>query len=128
MRAGLRRSRSGVSGPRHAGAGLAFASLLTLFLSQPFHQPPPTCAADAALAFAAAPVDPAGESSTPVAHDADRCAQCRAFAKTRLGLRPPSAGPLATDQPLLSLHWPPPAPPSAAAELRLTRPRAPPLA
>jgi len=112
----------------HAGVGLVTASLLSLFLSQPFHTPPPIGAADGAPAVAAAPTDPAGASSAPLAHDADRCPQCRAFAKTRLGLRLPGVTALAADQPLLSLHWPPPAPPSAAAELRLTPPRAPPTA
>ncbi len=113
---------------RHASAGFVTASLLALFLSQPFHTPPPIGAADGAPAVVAAPADPAAASSAPVAHDADRCPQCRAFAKTRLGLRTPNAGALAADRPLLSLHWPPPAPPSAAAELRIARPRAPPTA
>jgi hypothetical protein len=112
----------------HASAVLLTASLLSLFLSQPFHTPPQVGAGEGAVALAPAPADASGASSPAVAHDADRCAQCRAFAKTRLGLRTPSAGAPATDRPLLSLHWPPPAPPSSSAELRLARPRAPPLA
>ena len=110
---------------RHASAGLV-AALLSLFLSQPFHAPKP--AADGPPALAAAPAGGTGGAPQGVAHEADRCAQCRAFAKTRLALRPPTAGALGTDQPLLALHWPPPAPPCSAAELRLTPPRAPPAA
>lgn len=125
MRRGTGSSRSQASLRRHASAGLV-AALLSLFLSQPFHAPPP--AADGAPALAAAPAGTTGAPSRPAAHEADDCAQCRAFAKTRLGLRPLEAGALAADQPLLALQWPPPAPPCAAAELRLTPPRAPPSA
>lgn len=118
--------RSPASLRRHASAGLV-AALLSLFLSQPFHAAEPIDA-EGGPALAAAPAGSPGAASDAPAHDADRCAQCRAFAKTRLGVRPAGASAFAVDQPLLSLHWPPPAPPGAAAELRLTRPRAPPLA
>jgi len=128
MRALLRSSRAAVSPRRHAAAGVLVASLLSLFLGQPFHAPKQIGAADGVPAIVAAPADATGASSAPVGHDADRCPQCRAFAKTRLGLRTPGAEAVAADQPLLSLHWPPPAPPRAAAELRLTPPRAPPVA
>jgi hypothetical protein len=111
---------------RRLGSAGLVAALLSLFLSQPFHAPPPV--SDGAPALAAAPAGATGAPSHAAAHEASHCAQCRAFAKTRLGLRPPSAGALAADQLLLALHWPPPAPPCAAAELRLTPPRAPPTA
>ena len=113
---------------RHASAGLVTASLLALFLSQPFHAPPPIAAGDGNPAVAAAPADPTGGPAGPAAHDADRCPQCRAFAKTRLGLRPPSPGAFAPDQPLLSLQWQPTPAPRPAVELRLAGPRAPPIA
>ena len=119
--------RVSASRRRHASAALVAGSLLSLFLSQPFHAPR-NLGADGAPAIAAASTDPARAPSDHAAHDADRCAQCRAFVKTRLGLRPPGAAVLAPDQPLLALHPPAPAPPSAAADLRSTRPRAPPTA
>jgi hypothetical protein len=119
-------SRPPASLRRHASAGLV-AALLSLFLSQPFHAPAPIDA-EGAPALAAAPAGSPGAASGAPAHNADRCAQCRAFAKTRLGVRPAGACAFAADQPLFPLHWPRPAPPGAAAELRLTRPRAPPTA
>jgi hypothetical protein len=125
MRRARGSSRSSVSLRRHASAGLV-AALLSLFLNQPFHAPPP--AAEGGPAFTSLPAGPTGGPQHAGAHEADRCAQCRAFAKTRHGLRPPNAGAPGADQPLLALHGPPPAPPRAAAELRLTRPRAPPTA
>jgi hypothetical protein len=127
MREIPRRSRKAVSARRLASAGLAAASILALFLSQPFHAPAPSASA-AGPALAAAPLGPGGVASEQPAHDAESCPQCRAFAKTRLGLRTPVASGLAAAEPLLPLQWPPPAPPSAAAELRLTPPRAPPSA
>jgi hypothetical protein len=117
-----------VSLRRLASAGPAAASVLVLLLSQPFHAPAPGAPAERSPAFTTAAVDPAGASSPNAAHDADRCPQCRAFAKTRLGLRTPAAIAPAADRPLLSLQGPPPAPARAAAELRRTRPRAPPIA
>ena len=126
MRRSPGRSRWLASLRRHASAGLV-AALLTLFLNQPFHAPPPV-PTEGAPALAAAPAGPTGMPSHAPVHDADRCAQCRAFAKTRLGLRVPSPGALGTERPLLSLHRPAPAPPCAVADLRLTPPRAPPTA
>jgi hypothetical protein len=112
---------------RRLGSAGLVAALLSLFLNQPFHVPPPV-PAQGDPAIAAAPVGVTDLPSGAGAHDADRCPQCRAFAKTRLGLRMPGAVVIDAGQPLLALHWPPPAPPSAAAELRLIRPRAPPTA
>src|SRR5262245_12911738 len=119
------RPRSLASLRRHASAGL-LAALLSLFLSQPFHAPKP--AADGPPALAAAPAGATGAATQGVGHEADRCAQCRAFAKTRLALRAPVAGALATEQPLLALHAPPPAPARAGGQLPRPPPPAPPTA
>src|SRR5262245_32881686 len=121
-------SRTSASRLRRASALLAAGSLLSLFLSQPFHAPPPASGADGTPTIAAAPTNPARAPAEHAAHDADRCAQCRAFVKTRLGLRPPGLAALALDQPLFALHAPAPASPSAAADLPLAGPRAPPTA
>src|SRR5262245_1875986 len=59
---------------RREASAVLVAALLSLFLSQPFHAPPP--ASDGGPAFVAAPADATGGPSHSAAHDADRCAQC----------------------------------------------------
>jgi hypothetical protein len=109
---------------RRAGAAVVLASLLALFLSQPFHASLPlplgSGAAGAAAITSPSPSQPAG-------HDADLCSMCRATAQTRLGLRPAlRLAEMAADGPCLALHLPATAPVKAAPSLRHAQPRAPP--
>lgn len=113
-------------GARKAGASLVLASLLALFLSQPFHASalfgaPQEGLATTAVAAASGPLP------SQAAHDADLCSMCRATAQTRLGLRLAlRLGEIAADRPCLALHPPAPVPVRAAPPLRQAQPRAPP--
>jgi hypothetical protein len=114
---------------RDAGAWLTVASLLALFLGQPFHARAPIAPGKGLVAVAAGAVDPSDLPSQRAAHDAELCPQCRAAAQTRLGLRASAhEGLVAAQRPDLTLHLPAPAPPSSAPVLRGAHPRAPPTA
>src|SRR5512138_1792292 len=89
---------------RRASAWLGIASLLGLFLVQPFHTPlradhgQAAARADGALAVSAA-------GPHAAEHDAGACQVCRAVSQVRTGLR--LTLPLALpEQPLRSLHVP----------------------
>jgi len=111
----------------HAGASLVLASLLALFLSQPFHTSLRLDAGRGVPAGAAVAVVPGQLPSQPAAHDADFCSMCRATAQTRLGLRLAlRLGEIAADGPCLALHLSATAPVQAAPPLRQAQPRAPP--
>jgi hypothetical protein len=111
---------------RRAGAALVLASLLALFLSQPFHASAPFGAPQPGLPTAAVSVASSALISQ-AAHDADLCSMCRATAQTRLGLRLAlRLGEIAADRPCLALHLPAPVPAKAAPQLRQAQPRAPP--
>jgi hypothetical protein len=102
---------------------VVIASLLGLFLSQPFHTVVPIGAA-AGGAVVSNPLP-----SHASAHDADLCSMCRATSQTRLGLRAAlRLGEIAPDGSFLPLHLPAPAPTQRAPQLRDAQPRAPPSA
>jgi hypothetical protein len=110
---------------RRAAAAVVIASLLALFLSQPFHASLPRYLGPSGAAHAASAI--AGASSQPAGHDADFCSMCRATAQTRLGLRVAlRLGVVAADRPCLALHLPAEGPVQAAPLLRQAQPRAPP--
>jgi hypothetical protein len=115
----------GVAFRRRAGAWLVIASLLSLFLTQPFHATTPIAGlggADAAVVVASGQLPAHGSP-----HDADLCSMCRASAQTRLGLRVAlRVGEVAAHGPALALHLPAPARAKAAPQLREAQPRAPP--
>ena len=126
MRELQRLHRHCVAFRRHAGASLVLASLLALFLSQPFHASLRARRGPGSAAHAVAVVS-GPLPSQPAAHDADLCSMCRATAQTRLGLRVAlRLGEIAADGPCLALHLPAPAPVKAAPPLREAQPRAPP--
>ena len=117
-------NRDGGALRRRAGAAGVIASLLALFLSQPFHASLPlplgSGAAGASAITSPSPSQPAG-------HDGDLCSMCRATAQTRLGLRVAlRLGEIAADRPCLALHLLAAAPVKAAPPLRQAQPRAPP--
>jgi hypothetical protein len=114
---------------RQAGAAVVLASLLALFLSQPFHASLPRYPAAGNAAHATAVAITGPSSSHAAGHDADFCSMCRATAQTRLGLRLAlRLGEVAATRPCLALHLPAAAPVQAAPSLRLAQPRAPPSA
>jgi len=127
MRGVHRFSRHCAAFRRHAGASVVIASLLALFLSQPFHAAVPIAAAKGVLAATAGAVVSSQLPSQAAPHDADLCSMCRATAQTRLGLRVAlRVGEVSADGPCLPLHLPAPAPIKAAPQLRDAQPRAPP--
>jgi hypothetical protein len=127
MRGILRFSRHGVDFRRRAGASLVLASLLALFLSQPFHAATPIGVSPGGLATGAVALVSGPLLSQAAAHDADLCSMCRATAQTRLGLRAAlRVGDVTANGPCLLLHLPAPAPTKAAPQLRDAQPRAPP--
>ena len=106
---------------RPAGALAVIASLLALFLSQPFHTVVPIGAAAGGTVVS----NPLPSHAS--AHDADLCSMCRATAQTRLGLRCAlRLGDIAVAGPALPLHLPAPSQTQAAPQLRDAQPRAPP--
>ena len=125
MRELLRSTRHCLALRRHAGASVVIASLLALFLSQPFHGAAPIAAPTGFLAAGAVLASQLPTQAAP--HDADLCSMCRATAQTRLGLRVAvRVGEVSADGPCLPLHLPAPAPIKAAPPLRDAQPRAPP--
>jgi len=129
MRGFHRYFRHCVAFRRHAGASVVIASLLALFLSQPFHAATPIGAPRGGLPTAALAMVSSPLASQAAAHDADLCSMCRATAQTRLGLRVAlRVGDVTADGPCLPLHLPAPAPIQAAPQLRDAQPRAPPTA
>ena len=127
MRRSDRGSQRRVALWRHTSA-LLVASLVSLLLSQPFHE---RVAAGAAAGAPAVVAGGAGsDGATPLraaGHDRDHCVQCRAVAQTRLGLRAPAHdGALASHGPTLALHVAAPDRPVAAPEPCVAGPRAPP--
>jgi len=112
---------------RHAGASVLLASLLALFLSQPFHTAAPMGASQGVLADTAGAAVSSPLPSQAAPHDADLCSMCRATAQTRLGLRVAlRLGEISADGSCLPVHLPAPAPTQAAPQLRDAQPRAPP--
>jgi len=112
---------------RHAGASVVIASLLALFLSQPFHAAAPMGTSRGVLADTAGAAVSSQLPSQAAPHDADQCSMCRATAQTRLGLRVAlRLDEVSADGPCLPLHLPAPAPTQAAPLLRDAQPRAPP--
>ncbi|HEY8156175.1 MAG TPA: hypothetical protein VII72_18740 [Myxococcota bacterium] len=116
---------SRVAPRRRASAWAVIASLIALFLSQPFHA---TARFDAPAGSASSTAWVASPAASPGgAHDADLCSMCRATAQTRLGLRAAQrAGAIAPDGASLPLHVAALAPAKAAPQLREAQPRAPP--
>ncbi len=122
----MRGSRPRFALRRRASAWLSIASLLGLFLVQPFHAPlrgehwSSAASVGATLALSAAGA-PAAD------HDAGTCQVCRAVSQVRSGLR--ATVPLAVShEPLRSLHVPAAPLPGAAPVLLEAWPRAPPAA
>ncbi len=127
MREFRRLHRRCVAFRRQVGASLVLASLLALFLGQPFHATAPFGAPQQAPATTTVAVASSTLPSQAAAHDADLCSMCRATAQTRLGLRSAlRLGEIAADRPCLALHLPAPVPVKAAPLLRQAQPRAPP--
>lgn len=124
MRELLRLHRHCVAIRRQTGAWLVLASLLALFLSQPFHASTPSGAPRPGPATTAVS---AASPPSQAEHDADLCSMCRATAQTRLGLRVAlRLAEIAADRPCLALHLPAPELAKAAPQLRAVQPRAPP--
>jgi hypothetical protein len=129
MREIHRFSRHCVAFRRQAGASVLIASLLALFLSQPFHAATPIGVPRGVPSGTTAAVVSSQLPSQASPHDADLCSMCRATAQTRLGLRVAlRVGGIAADGPCLPLHLPALAPTRAAPQLRDAQPRAPPAA
>ena len=129
MRDLRRLHRRCVAARRRAGASVVVASLLALFLSQPFHATAPIGEPHGIRAAAAGAVVSRELPSRAAPHDADLCSICRATAQTRLGLRVTlRLGELTAYGPSLPLHLSAQASARPAPELRDAQPRAPPFA
>jgi hypothetical protein len=122
----MRGSRPGFALRRRASAWLGIASLLGLFLVQPFHAPLRAEPANA-TATVGATLALSASGSHAADHDAGTCQVCRAVSQVRSGVR--TTIPIAVSQePLRSLHEPAAPLPGAAPVLLEAWPRAPPAA
>jgi hypothetical protein len=127
MRASRRLELLCVAFRRDVSASLILASLLGLFLSQPFHAPAPVQATDPGVTITASAALGGDLPAQPAPHDPDACPVCRATAQTRLGMRVPTLlDALVAPGTPLALHSPASASPRSAPELHTARPRAPP--
>jgi hypothetical protein len=119
--------RCGSALRRRAGAWLTLASILALFLGQPFHPSAPPWPAKSALEASSGLVIGREPPSRPAAHDPHLCAMCRATAQTRLALRFACIGTPADPRACLTLQPLAPAAAISAPAPEEIRPRAPPI-